>query len=513
MVTSNLLSLEMIRTIADLNDSETTNSFLKMYDDGYDMAKDKAAISSDELSDISAFYKKLCSAGIQGEKTQGYILGCEIHIGATEQFDLLRFSHGEVLNLEMKHSLPSKGVDGIRNQLLKHKHYLSILKKDVKLFTFVRSSETLYRLENDQIKTVFIDDLVNSIGSDYITINPLNNLNEADFLISPYNNPIEFSQHQYFLNDDQIEISRKLEKCKTNNIALIGGPGTGKTLLLLDWAKKYTTKHKNVILIFSSNINNNHSLLAKKMGITIKAIKELNNIDFNKFDVILLDEAQRLTKSQVRYIQLSNKNKICIYSLDKQQTLHPTEDENNIQDYVLKLSNVTKLDLKEKVRSNPSLSSFIKKLFDRKARNVQPYPYSEVQMVYFENKVRAAVYISNLVKNHNYVSIEFTPYKTKSFGNIKMEKIIDDSMCVHEVIGQEFDNIIVPLDESFEYDENDRLIFKNQQYYPYLEMHMLFESVTRVKRKLLIVVVNNTRLYQKIQEILTWKEDRSYGRW
>lgn len=67
---------------------------------------------------------------------------------------------------------------------------------------------------------------------------------------------------------------------------------------------------------------------------------------------------------------------------------------------------------------------------------------------------------------------------------------------------------MVPIDERFEYHENARLISKYSDYYPYNETKCIFEALTRVKKELLLVIIENPQLFKIIQEILTRKNDK-----
>lgn len=53
--------------------------------------------------------------------------------------------------------------------------------------------------------------------------------------------------------------------------------------------------------------------------------------------------------------------------------------------------------------------------------------------------------------------------------------------------------------------------YKLTGFYPYLETSLLFEGLSRVRKELLLVVINNLPLYEEILCILSWKEDKIYG--
>lgn len=84
---------------------------------------------------------------------------------------------------------------------------------------------------------------------------------------------------------------------------------------------------------------------------------------------------------------------------------------------------------------------------------------------------------------------------------------IDVSENGFTVIGREYDNVLIPIDERIHYNEDARLIAETNEYYPYIEIKNLFEGITRVKQNLLFVVINNPDMFKIIQKIITWYED------
>ncbi|MGO4874774.1 hypothetical protein ACTQ5U_08900 [Limosilactobacillus reuteri] len=61
------------------------------------------------------------------------------------------------------------------------------------------------------------------------------------------------------------------------------------------------------------------------------------------------------------------------------------------------------------------------------------------------------------------------------------------------------------MDDWFKYTEKG-IVGNSKNYYPYLLPRMVFETLTRVKRNLTILVVNNPELYVDIQKILNARE-------
>ena len=105
--------------------------------------------------------------------------------------------------------------------------------------------------------------------------------------------------------------------------------------------------------------------------------------------------------------------------------------------------------------------------------------------MYFENLEDAKQYILNK-KNYTYIS--YTP-NTGNYGNrCEMHRLnFLKSNTAHQVIGQEFENVITVLDKNFYYDENERLWANKVTYNPYSLRKMFFQQITRAINKLEIV--------------------------
>ncbi len=70
----------------------------------------------------------------------------------------------------------------------------------------------------------------------------------------------------------------------------------------------------------------------------------------------------------------------------------------------------------------------------------------------------------------------------------------------HQAIGQEWDNIVIIITEDFYYTEEGRLNYKARAYYNPLET--LFQALTRVRKRLKLIIINNPDIYKKCVEIL-----------
>ena len=132
--------------------------------------------------------------------------------------------------------------------------------------------------------------------------------------------------------------------------------------------------------------------------------------------------------------------------------------------------------------------------------------------MYFGEANKARHFIEIMKRYENYESIEVASYRTVTTGTIYNKKIYSSSKDGFTVIGREYENVIVPIDGRTYYNRN-KLEFKHiGYYYPYIGINGLFQAITRVKKNLLFVVVNNKEIYTEIQELINWEKRRNQKR-
>src|SRR5699024_2550584 len=216
--------------------------------------------------------------GLTMDQKQGYILGYCITSGIREEFDILRFSNQSVLNIELKSDLPKRGYPSVRNQLVRHKYLLSLLNKDIYVVTFIEKTKELYTLDKDNgLITINFEQLISYIANDFIKEDILKEINTSKMIISPYTEPERFSKRKYFLTEEQIEKVNDIMSTTKNKICLIGGPGTGKTLLLIDIAQRFINSGEKVSIVFCSKMSDSEAyMIYKKLGIGIVPIRRVN---------------------------------------------------------------------------------------------------------------------------------------------------------------------------------------------------------------------------------------------
>lgn len=467
-------------------------------------------MNNDELVTLYELSKSIVNTNkLSPDQLDGFILDYTFYTGVREQFDILRFSENRVLNIELK---KKQNILKMTEQLQAHKQILNSVCNNLYLFTYREEDNTIWFLnENNSINTVSIDFLLDKISKNHLSDNPLNKLDLTNTIISPYSEPDRFTEKKYFLTSDQKDAEEKILKAPQKLISLTGGAGSGKTLLLIDLAAKLASMGKRIKFIFSSLMDlTTTEELTRKFKFSICTIKNVNISALSDFDYILIDESQRLYKGEFdKFISLSKP--VRIFSSDHLQTLHTSERDLKIEEKLEKLG-ALHVKLNEKIRSDPAMSSFIQKLLNLSAKGVQPYDYENVHVVYFDTKERASEYMTNMQKEHGYTVIEPTEYVTRTMHTKERPRIIPTSIKTHSTIGREYDKVLIPLDEFYVYkDKKLTSTYKLTGFYPYLETSLLFEGLSRVRKELLLVVINNLPLYGEILCILSWKEDKIYG--
>nr|WP_014017771.1 DNA/RNA helicase domain-containing protein [Lactococcus lactis]AEK97247.1 conserved hypothetical protein [Lactococcus lactis subsp. lactis bv. diacetylactis] len=469
-------------------------------------------IKESECNDLEVLANELIKlSSLNKKKLFGFQLDISVGTGFQEQFDLLRFSNEAILNIELKSQIiPLKEI---QDQLDRHNYLLGCLpgNKKVILYTFISSEKKVYVFKDEELRESTLEELFNSIPDDYYEENPLLNLKSEDFIISPYSDIDRYLNARYFLNSEQKKIVREVtSKPSGEHVMIKGGAGTGKSLVLFDLANKLTEKGKPFLLVFCSTLKS-HNKINSKVNFSFT---DILNIDFTKlnllnYDYILLDESQRLWKA--KYESLLETKSTLIFAVDKAQTLQPGEEQTNIEGKLDNLIiNKNKYNLKEKVRTDISLSTFIHKLFNKSRSGLQPINFPKVNAVYFDRKSEAEEFVKNLIVIEEYVSIEVPQYKTRSTGSIKNQKIFPFSTDGFNVIGREFDNVLIPIDDRVQYVSNELKFNHGENYYPYLALNGLFQAITRVKNNLLFLVIGNVEIYKEIQKLITWENDKNY---
>lgn len=460
-------------------------------------------IKIEELKDLYVLVTHLKSISKKTDIFDKYFIGYTIpQIG--KEFDFLRIDNESVVNIELKKkSTPEK----IKKQILRNKYYLSFLKKETYIFTYTAEEKILYTIDGDNnLIEVNIRQLIGILVSQ--NVKKIQNIdsyfNPSNYLVSPFNSTQEFIKRKYFLTTHQEEIKNTiLIQLKSPNYSILsikGKAGTGKTLLTYDIASE-VYQQSEIMIIHCGYLNNGQITLRDDYGWNIVPIKNINAHDFSKYYLIIVDEAQRIYKTQLIYIisQIKIHSNNCIFSYDGQQTLRKEEINNDIERQIEIEVTHKPFELTNKIRTNKEVASFIQALFN-KNKTIEKYNYLSIEINYFDNYEEAKDFLYQL-KSENWKIINYTPSNrwTMPYVQYSVNEELDNA---HTVIGQEYDNVVAVIDEYFYY-KKDKLSTRNYKNNPYYHpTKMLFQIVSRTRIKLHVVIIKNQEVLSRCLDIL-----------
>lgn len=497
------------------NENIMKNFLATLNDDVQNVAN--IQIKYKELDTFKSLYEKI-GRKLNSKQKEAFYYDYKNSKAINQEFDLLRFTKDTTLNIELKSENPNGGTEKIEDILRRQNHILLNCTEKVINYAYVLSDEKLYKLVpiNDcsnkdyKLSEVDFSRLIQDISNEYVECNKLEMIKPEELIISPYSEPEKFVKNSYYLNQEQMEIVDKILKAESKYYSVTGRAGTGKSLVLFNLATQFIKKGKSVILVFCGKLEN-YGELSRIHNFDIIDIKSIgsNFSQLKKYDVVLFDEFQRVRKEQ--YDTLINLDlELVVYSVDKKQTLHPCEKTLNIEDKLKKCMKITNYYLGDKIRQNKEMSWFIRKLLQPTDRESQPAHYKKVTVKYFNDRESASEYIVHKYNDDQFVPIELTEYNTKTTGKKQRKNLLYISKNTHDVIGKEYNNVIVIFDEYILYDKETAKLTSNYKesynysYYPYEESSCYFEALTRVRDKLEIVIINNPDLYEVVLEILNW---------
>lgn len=420
----------------------------------------------------------------------------------SKEFDLLKISKdGRVLNIELKNGDVSS--EKIENQLVRNRYYLSVVSKSIVSYTCIKRNDgkiQFYKYDNGRLLTTSIEKLVGVINSFTKCIDDgiEKMFRPRDFLISPLNTPEKFLNDMYYLNSQQEEIKNKiLKSIGTNKLwGITGAAGTGKTLLLYDIAKA-VSEMERVLIIHCGILNDGHKFINKKMeNLSVVSAKEIRNgREFNN-EFVFVDETQRMYKSTLYKVLEAVKNGEiigCVFSYDRAQSLSNDEIKWNNPKSLKEVQGFQEEKLTDRIRTNKEIATFIHNMMHLNYRPQQETSYDCIDILYAENTIEADRII-DFYKDREYTVISFTP-SMYVYNEIDHYSSYINS---HQVIGQEFDNVIVIIDSNFRYNEDGILGGKIHPNPNYLFSQLFYQNITRARERLCIVVQDNRELFEKL---------------
>lgn len=497
----NLLSIKNARESLP---TDVFNSYLN---------KSGVVAKKDEIDDLCSFVDYVYSSSSDIHLFDSFYFGYTIQ-QISKEFDLLRFGENFLINIEIKRK---QTVEKIKKQLIQNQYYLRFLGKKVINFTYISEENKIYLLTDEQeITEVKLEDSVKLFSmQEIINIEEIDKLfRPTNYLVSPFNSTELFIEGKYFLTQQQNEIKKEIiGKLNTelNCYGIEGVAGTGKTLLTYDIAKHFINEKKRVLIVHCGNLNIGHNKLINDYSWEIYAAKNLKKIELDSYDLIIVDETQRIWPEQFQLIvnAIIDSKVLCIFSYDPNQCLADFEINRNIPLKIQEQLSPKIFKLTGKIRTNPEVASFIKSLFEPSKVNVK-YDYTNIDIQYFTNYHDAGNF-AILLKEKNWNILSYTE---SNYNHREADKFTAYSnLNAHAVVGQEFDKIATVIDSSFRYNKDKRLVSLGKSYYN--PGKMLFQMLTRAREKICLIIVNNEEMLKECLAIQNYYNSislKEYGK-
>ena len=416
-----------------------------------------------------------------------------------KEFDLLKVSDEGILNIELK---SSGNEDSFKKQLINNRYYLNALNKPIYLYTYNAETNKLYTLVNEDFIASDFSHLIEKIA----ILSSVNSIKIDDlfdpnlFLVSPLNNTTLFLSKKYFLTSQQYEIKlciyEAIKNGLSNFFSITGKPGTGKTLLLLDMAIELSAS-KKVCFVHCGILSKGHAIIGSKTNVNVFPIKDIRKVNIESYDYVLFDESQRMFKREYTYLQsnIFSLNKTLIFSHDPYQILSNTERNSDTSSAIESIKDIKKYNLTNKIRTNPDIIRFVQAMLEPIRKN-EIRKSNRIKIYYSRNDKHS----SNLIKELEVQGYKYIKYTPSNFKLSHMDKM-PSSVNSHQVIGQEFDKVVLIINNDFFYYKNV-LIAKQHPNPDYIYTKLLYQSATRAKNNLALIVQENNDVLKELLNLL-----------
>jgi primosomal protein N' (replication factor Y) len=468
-----------------------------------------------ELKQLITLINKFINKSLRIPAFESFHFGYKIPQINCGDFDFLKINKTNVVNIEFKDiSLVGTGdFERIKNKLLDQlkirNNLLSVFNREVISIGFIFNKDDLffYRLEENQLHEISTTDILLFLacsGTDF-SISMLSDvLNRESLNISPINSGSTSVEKLYDLTDQQQAAVNMIVKLDSRYYIVKGGAGTGKSLVAFELANIFSKQEKKTILFFLAKESKLYGQYDKKRFKVLTLSPNGDDIPsrFEKvyqedFNVLIIDEAQRLTTKQIDRIKRlieEKDDRHCIFVFDYEQNMVSDEEGRIIKQYLedfVDSKYISKLNLP--LRFDENTRFFIRKLFGMRNTGKGDAKEANVEIVKIFNVNEANEFSNYLSENYGFVKLKPLSLQTPLKG-------YKSDYDAYNVIGKDFENIIVAFNDGYYLDEHSGI--QRTENNTYEGDHNLekcyYELFTRVKNKIIILVINNNQLYNDL---------------
>jgi uncharacterized protein len=309
--------------------------------------------------------------------------------------------------------------------------------------------------------------------------------------------------------DGSVILKREFKK-EGSKVLVTGGPGTGKTLLIVkivhDLIKRYGVDTKKVaICIPQSNLLNTFKKMFKDAKLKVQIIKpiDLSKVSKNHYDFLIVDEAHRLKKyfskqskdlkhlqngeTELFYALESSKNLVLMY--DEKQTVRPADITPKEFNSLKGFKRTLKLTEQFRVKKGEKYLHFLEKLLQIDSTppsrdELGDYPFKivdDINELYSIIKKHdkevglsrlASGYYKEWISKKNPKLNDFEseglklPWNRIAVGWIRSETSLHEVGCIHTLQGEDLNYAGVIIGDEIYFDPKDQKIkIKPENYF------------------------------------------------
>lgn len=459
-------------------------------------------LKSHELATMRAFCDSLKAEGCTVSELDGFFAGYAID-RISKEFDLLRFGHDCIVNIELKAPLRrANKEEKILRQMRANHHYLSFLGQPLHLFTYVdKDGFYAYEPSTRSLRTSCAAEIADILRHQHLNpdADPDKLFVPANYLISPFSDTARFLQGEYFLTTTQQSVKDDVLYTHQHHpgtfFLLSAASGTGKTLLLYDIAKTIRSTN-NTALCHPGPLNKSQHRFRSLLGWNIYGLGDVHPAALcSRYRLLLIDDAQHLRHSDLDALasaaQASHTTLLLAFEAIPELHLDPSCDSRAFLAAHHPTLQLRSTALSTKIRTNSTLAAFITNLFHNGAAPLhKTSDCISIDYLYEAADLRA--YASHLTK-------QGWTLLTSTAAGPGLSLTDCGAIDLRHAAGREYPRVAIILDRRFFYDPAGHLQTTDQTS---AALRALYHLLTRTNEHLKLILYNNPPLYLALLKLL-----------